>query len=127
MQFQEDEIEKVREIFHSEFQKTLQNMTKNYRRTISDLLKATKKKEEEYEKLKIDKECVQVEQSSWCYLVRELLKQFQKFINYVLEKQSGYSGYLLSLEKLLNARVESLTEVITSTFIFLIFKLCIIL
>ncbi|CAH1405451.1 unnamed protein product [Nezara viridula] len=105
------ELEKAKEACNDEFLASLRARTCNYRKTICDLLKEIRKKDEEYKKLQEQKECAHVEQYSWCYLVRELLKQYQKLINYALGQKSGKAEYFLSLEKLLNSRIESLTDV----------------
>lgn len=105
------QLEREKEICNEEFVVSLKARTYNYRKTICDLLKQIRRKDEEYKKLQEEKECAHVEQYSWCYLVRELLKQYQKLINYVLKEKSGKAEYFISLHKLLNSRIESLTDV----------------
>ncbi|XP_014289663.1 uncharacterized protein C6orf163 homolog [Halyomorpha halys] len=105
------QLEKTKETCNDEFQVSLQARTRNYRKTICDLLKTIKRKDQEYKKLEEEKECVHVEQYSWCYLVRELLKQYQKLINYALRVKSGHAEYFLSLHKILQSRIESLANV----------------
>ncbi|XP_073969028.1 uncharacterized protein isoform X2 [Rhodnius prolixus] len=58
------------------------------------------------EQLKINK----TELTSWECLLKDVVGQFQKFVNYVLQAVPGDAEYLISLEKLLERRKESYGE-----------------
>ncbi|KAK9496552.1 hypothetical protein O3M35_013177 [Rhynocoris fuscipes] len=54
--------------------------------------------------------CNKIELESWECLLKDVVDQFQKFVNYVLEAIPGDAEYLLSLEKLLERRQKNYFE-----------------